>query len=329
MANCHKNFFTARDSFHSKISLDASKINSLRTSRDNLRKHIRTDFEEHDRPKIKFQMQGSFIMNTTVNPLDEDYDIDDGIYFSPSIEDRPTPQTVHNWVVDAAKSYRTVDPPVDKKRCVRVPFKSGYHVDFPIYDLIEVDGQEDPEPYLAVKVDGWIFSDPVKITNWFNQKAKNNQGQLKRVVRYFKAWADQENQSARAKMPSGLILTILATEEFYHHDSHDDSSFGNTASAIYERLSIDEDILNPVDSTENLRDRITDAQFSNFLNRLDVLIRSAETALEHSSKEEAAKEWTKRLGDRFPVYEDSKNKATKFSAAVAGTKAIKKNTSSA
>jgi len=326
MANCHKNFLTGSDSFHSKINLDESKVSSLRVSRDNLRKHIRAKFEELNRPKIKFKMQGSFDMNTTVNPLNGDYDIDDGVYFSPSLEERPTSVTVHNWIVDAAKSYKTVDPPIDKKRCVRVPFKSGYHVDFPIYDLVENNnGQEDSEPHLAVKLDGWIFSDPVKITNWFSKNVKDTQGQLRRIVRYFKAWADYENQSTRPKMPSGLVLTILATEEFCFENG-EDSAFGNTASAIYDRLTDDENIFNPVDSTENLRNRITDVQFFNFLERLDYLIRSAETAIEHSSKEEAAKHWKKRLGDRFPVYKDPENKATKF-AAVAP--AIRKNTSSA
>src|SRR3989339_1889205 len=137
MANCHQNFFTASDSFYLKISLDNSKSDSLRGSRDNLRKHIKKKFNEEGRPAIKFYMQGSFVMKTMITPLDGDYDIDDGLYFSPNLNPRPTTETIHQWVVKATQSYSTVDPPIDKKRCVRIPFKAGYHVDYPIYDLIK------------------------------------------------------------------------------------------------------------------------------------------------------------------------------------------------
>jgi ribosomal protein L10 len=37
---------------------------------------------------------------------------------------------------------------------------------------------------------GWHFSDPVEITKWFKEAVKTNGTQLKRTVRYFKAWAD-------------------------------------------------------------------------------------------------------------------------------------------
>ncbi|MDH5561866.1 MAG: CBASS cGAMP synthase [Deltaproteobacteria bacterium] len=331
MANCHKNFFTATDSYHSKVTLDGTKKESLKTSRNKLRAHLKKEFSEKNRPSIKFQMQGSFAMKTTVNPLNGDYDIDDGLYFKPQLEERPTPETVHRWVTDAAASYPTVDPPVDKNKCVRVPFKAGYHIDIPIYDLVKED-DDNALPYLAVKGDGWIFSDPKKLTGWFDDEVSkhNNNGQLRRVVRYLKAWADFENQSSRSKIPCGLILTILAAEEFQDdYGDNDDEAFGNTASVIRERLLDDDSISNPVDEDENLRDRISDAQFNNFMERLRVLVESADTAIDHQSEEEAAKEWKKRLGDRFPVYEDEDSTKAKTFGAVTVGNAIKVNTGSA
>jgi len=308
MADCHKNFLTARDSFHSKVALDDTKKEFLKTSRKNLRKHIKTKFNEKDRPTIKFQIQGSFLMNTAVNPIDGDYDIDDGLYFKPQLEDRPTPETAHAWVVEAAKSYGTVDPPIDKNRCVRVPFKAGYHVDIPIYDLID-EGDEIFSPELAIKNDGWKYSDPKKITEWFKDRVSATNPQLRRLVRYFKAWADYQNQKSNSKMPSGLVLTILASEE-YQFDKRDDVAFGETASATLQRIEDDESIPNPVDPNEDLRDRITDAQFTNFKKHLELLVQHAEDALNHESAEEAArKHWRKVLGDRFPIIEDDSDKS--------------------
>jgi hypothetical protein len=198
--------------------------------------------------------------------------------------------------------------------------------------LLKHDSDNILEPYLAVKGEGWIFSDPKKLAEWFDDEVSkhNNNGQLRRVVRYLKAWADFENQSSRPKMPCGLILTILATEEFQDDfENNDDEAFGNTASAIRERLLGDESIPNPVDDDEDLRNRISDAQFNNFMARLKLLVETADTAIDHNSQEEAAKEWKKRLGDRFPVYgDDDSTKAKTFGKAASGA-AIKVNTGSA
>jgi hypothetical protein len=310
MANCHKNFLIATDSYHSSISLDDTKKEFLKISKKNLRKHIKNKFQEKDRPTIKFQTQGSFSMDTAVNPLDGDYDIDDGLYFKPQLDNRPNPETVHTWVVEAAKSYKTVDPPIDKNRCVRVPFKAGYHVDIPIYDLIE-NSNGTLLPELAIKGDGWQCSDPKKLSEWFQDRVSQTNSELRRLVRYFKAWTDYQNQSDQYKMPSGMVLTILASEE-YQYDDRDDVAFAQTAAGILQRIKYDESIPNPVDKSEDLRERITDPQFENFKTRLDTLVQHSETALNHESAEEAAKKnWQKVLGDRFPVIEDAEKKGEK------------------
>ena len=316
MANCHKNFFTATDSFHSRITLDSNKADSLRKSARNLREHIKNKFKEKERPIIKFQIQGSMAMKTTINPLNGDYDIDDGLYFIPQLEERPTPAIAHAWVVDAASSYKTVDPPIDKKRCVRVPFKDGYHVDIPIYDLVQNEDDEGNEPFLAIKDEEWVYSDPRKLSDWFNNRVAETDVQLRRLVRYFKAWADFQNtKSSTKKMPGGLVLTILASEE-YQESERDDESFANTAKQILDRLRINEKICNPVDRKEDLRKRISNPQFENFLSVLEKLVQEGESALNHESAEEAArKHWQKVIGDRFPVFEDDPDTKKKSLAA--------------
>lgn len=326
MADCHKNFLTLSNSFHSKIALDEPKKDSLKTSREDLRKHIKAKFKEKDRPPVKFLIQGSFAMDTAVNPLHGDYDIDDGLYFKPQLENRPVPETVHAWVVEAARSYRTVDPPIDKKRCVRVPLKASYHIDLPIYDLID-NGNGTFSPELAIKGDGWRYSDPKKLIDWFNDRVSSTNTQIRRLTRYFKAWVDFQEYKSGTKMPSGLALTILAAQE-YQYDSRDDVAFALTASAINQRIDRDESIFNPVDQKEDLRERITDPQLENFKGCLTDLVKHAEAALNHNSAEEAAKNhWRRVLGDRFPVIADVPDRSDQkakvhASAGIIGTSSI-------
>ena len=79
MADCHS-LFTV---FHRKIRLATSKEDYLRTSRDALRACICKHFsEEEEISEPRFHMQGSFAMRTIVNPLDGEYDLDDGVYLT-------------------------------------------------------------------------------------------------------------------------------------------------------------------------------------------------------------------------------------------------------
>lgn len=98
MSNCHDLFIKFHDD---EIYLKSDKKESLRTSRNALRDKIKKYFsEELDVKKPKFYGQGSYMMNTTVTPIDGEYDIDDGIYLEHLKDtdegDWPTPSTVHS-----------------------------------------------------------------------------------------------------------------------------------------------------------------------------------------------------------------------------------------
>ena len=133
---------------------------------------------------------------------------------------------------------------------------------------------------------------------------------MRRLVRYFKSWSDYQSKTSSNNMPGGIVLTILAAQEFQLSD-RDDEAFAQSASAIYNRLSYNQRIKNPADPSEDLRNRISDPQFDNFMSKLERLVKDAETALEHKNAEEAAKFWQKQLGNRFPVIEDKDDKGAK------------------
>jgi len=299
MANCHDLF----QKFYNEIKLAPSKKNFLRTARDAIRDKIRKYFEDTMGEKTpKFLAQGSYAMSTIVNPLDEEYDIDDGVYLQNLDSDKskwPIAETVHGWIHHAVKGH-TKEDPVDKRTCIRVIYSGQYHVDLPIYNMYN------NEPYLAEKEEaGWHISDPKAITNWFKNAVKHNDEQLRRIVRYLKAWAD--NRSRRGKLPSGLILTVLVVNNYYKSD-RDDSSFARTVRNIRNQLLTSPIIVNPVNSREFLSDHITETQMSNFKERLSVLLDNANLALKEESKERACKLWKAEFGHRFPKCEGLEGK---------------------
>ena len=72
--------------------------------------------------EMYFQTQGSFIMDTIIKPIIEDFDLDDGVYFqgNQSPEERPAPQIFHDWVINAVDKDNDYEKVTDKPTCVRV-----------------------------------------------------------------------------------------------------------------------------------------------------------------------------------------------------------------
>ena len=133
MANCHDLF----EDFDDRIKLSMTKRRSLACSRNALRGKIKDDFRERrDIKTPSFHGQGSYMMHTIIAPADEDYDVDDGVYFLVDEEPSQTISTLHRWVCEAVEDH-TDQEPIDKDTCVRVLFKAGYHVDLPIYYLLQ------------------------------------------------------------------------------------------------------------------------------------------------------------------------------------------------
>jgi len=323
MANCSANFRSGDVSYLSKISLSNSKKDQLLKSSNALREKIRSHLIDKGVKSPKFYRQGSYAQQTLVTPLNEDYDIDDGIYLdlkASSIDVVTT--TVHNWVYEAVEDH-TQNPPQDKETCVRAVFKDGYHVDLPIYK-IETDILGKSEIYLlAKKSKGWEESDPRAANSWFRSVLSEYSEQVRRFVKYAKAWADFQESRTSNKLPGGLSLTILIGEE-YKSDARDDIGFLETVRTIKNRLNINSSIWKPYMPTENMRGYLTDPQFNNFLTALDSLVSAGDIAINENSSKEAALSWRKVLGERFPVFEDpsdgTENQAKKYNApAIVGT----------
>ena len=69
--------------FNDNLTLKKKYKDLVITGRNALRNKIGSKFEENDRKKPKYFMQGSYAMNTAINPEeDEEFDLDDGVYFA-------------------------------------------------------------------------------------------------------------------------------------------------------------------------------------------------------------------------------------------------------
>ena len=295
MANTNELFL----SFYENIKLSSTRSNNLKISRDALRSDIKEWFEEKGKTKPNFCWQGSFAMKTTVNPLEgNEYDMDDGVYlngYTDDDEEWPTTTTVHTWIKNATDE-RTKQDSIDKNTCVRVVYADNYHIDLPIYII------KNETPYLAHKTKGWIESDPRAFTNWFTDKVKENDEQLRRVVRYLKVWKDYKSVPVK-----GIELTILASKNFDFFENRDDKSLKNTVANIISSLEANYVCEKPVAPKENLFEDHSATKQNDIINAFKTLKKHLEAAMVEDDEEKASEKLIEILGSRFPKGQKTEN----------------------
>ncbi len=289
--------------FDKKISLKKVYKQKITRGRDALRTKISNKFSEKGRNKPKYCTQGSYAMKTAVMPLDGDeFDLDNGIYlqgYSTMQLTWPSTQSVHSWVKEAVNGH-TSNPPVDKNTCVRVVYEDKYHIDLPIY-IMGKDVYNDDVAYLAHKSKGWIKSDPKAFTNWFQSYVNENGQQIRRLVKYLKAWKDYKGIDIK-----GMALTILVCRNFSLTENRDDISLLDTVTNIIDFLEEDFHCYKPVTPTdEDLFSNTSETSRNSILNGLNYLKRKLDTAIyEEKNEKEATDIIEKLFGDRFPEGED-------------------------
>jgi len=316
MADCNELFSL----YNSAIKLSEERRTILRAVRDNLRKKISNKFNELTfEESLEFHSQGSFVMDTIITPKDDDYDLDDGIYFkgNKSKVERPDSKNFHDAILYAVGEDESYAKVTDKDTCVRVRYdKEKFHIDLPIYYADAPDN-----PNLAHLVEFWPLSNPIEFIDWFEGKVQSGfkmafifesrmfsdyqkwlsdirkeDAQLRRIVRYLKGWADE----LRGEMPPGIVMTILAGEN-YIANQRDDLSLCYTLEAIKNFL-LKNGFKCPRPTTpigEDLFSSYSQTKKDYFMDRLTTFIKSANQAIESDIQKDACLKWQRHLGPRF------------------------------
>ncbi len=316
MANTNKLFLD----FNEKISLTPAQRKKLASSRTAVEEKIRTELTKKEGIEFKgFFIQGSQALTFRTGVLKKDgtYDVDLGVYLSAKPNDI-TCTTVQKYVFDAVKDHTDAGAS-HLKKCIRLVYAGDFDIDLPVY----YQGGNDATPYIAVKNGDWRKDDPKGTAEWFREKKKGTNGQLVRIIKYLKIWADKDERGF--KMPSGFALTVWAVNSFKQQDDRDDKALFETLKAIKSSLSYDLSCYCPKEPYDNLNSNLDDNQKTKFKNALDAFITDAEKAINEKNQLKASKLWQNHLGDRFPegadedVDQKEKELRSMTAAVTAGT----------
>ncbi len=301
----------------------------MRERRDANRKRLKKGLADNNDPSPTGQWtQGSYAMRTMIQETGSKYDIDDGVYFSrDSLKGtqgaEKTAIAARNMVRDAIDDGTFTRAPKVKKNCVRVYYSPGYHVDIPVYRTWEEEGLfgEVIERLQLASAD-WKDSDPLKVTEWFNNAMKelsppDDNTQFRRIVRLHKKFSNSR-ESWRDKTPSGFTVSKLCQEEYVPASGDDEKSLHLTMKAIKARLDFDLSVAHPVVSEELAGDNDPKTEFLRQklvenLKHLEILDDP------NCTKKDALAAWAKVFNDEFfeELADKEESSSSKNSAGVA------------
>ncbi|MGS1047452.1 CBASS cGAMP synthase [Burkholderia glumae] len=313
-------------------------------------------------PQPRFFTQGSWAYKTLNAPAQrpQQADVDDGCYLPLSFLTRTDQPSVAADVFFDMAEKALADLVMGKgwklsrkPTCIRVEISDLAHIDIPLYaipdeefetlvkavrhasleglgNVVEaaMDSWEDlpkTKVLLAHRDEGWMDSDPRPVKEWFVDQVETKGEQLRRVVRYIKAYRDWTWKSGG---PSSILLMAAAAPLFVKQDRRDDQALADVVKQLPATLR--KGVTNPVNPAESLTERLRassdDADMvEQAALQFEDLSRRLQAALDASSAEQACT-WVQGLfGPRFPDRPDRVKvgiEASAVAAAIASSPAI-------
>ena len=308
-----KNYHTDILAFHDEgVTLPDKERTEMRERRDTNRRRLKRGLEREGAPKpVDYRSQGSYSMRTMIQQPDKDYDVDDGVHFD--IEKLRGP---HGGDMSAAAAREMVRkalhdesferPPEKLKNCIRVYYSAGYHVDVPAYRrIVEKDAWGNERIRIELASTQWRPSDPLAVTDWFldankqNSPDTDNGGQLRRIVRFLKAFA-RSRSSWRNRIATGFMITKLVVEQYRANADREDEALYYTMVGIRDRLNWNLEIQHPTVAGEMLTKGRQDSETKFLRDKLNWAIGELDVLLQmNCSSEQALKAWDKVFNTTF------------------------------
>lgn len=288
-------------------------------------------------PTPKFHTQGSCAYETVVWPAHippQQVDMDDGCYMPLSFMKGAQPDIASKFFFGAVETVLApvarrhgwkINPGAPKPTCTRIELDATKHIDIPLYAIPDqefekliqfaearaagrilearADNEWDLLPadtlLLAHREEGWKPSDPRPLRDWIIRQALLKSEQLRRLMRYAKAWRDWIWPNGSA--PSSILLMVAVDRAMLAAETRDDLAFLKIAAKLPDILA--GEVENPVSPGELLSDRLDeDGIRSDVVDRA----RALHAALQHAimvcdQPEEACRSLRQVFGPRFPA----------------------------
>lgn len=291
-------------SYHrERVNLSNADQQEMHDRRNSGRTRLETGLKDDGHPLPEFMAsQGSYAMKTMVQDSKSEYDIDDGVYFLKSDlvdskEAELSPKAARQRVCDALNKDKRLKHDAEvKNNCVRQVYPQGYHIDVPVYRIINSD---EGDKYELSSQDSWVESDARAVTKWFRgavdvelKRGEVDSSQLRKITKLTKKMA-RSRDAWKDQTTSGICISRLVVDHFVDCPGRDDSSLRKTWKAIDSALTNSLRISHPVLDGKNLAEE-GDSNVKFFHERLKEQLSELEVLdRDECTKKKALAAWDK------------------------------------
>lgn len=306
-------------------------------------------------PTPRFFTQGSWAYKTLNAPAQhpQQADVDDGCYLPLSfVKQTKRPSAATAIFFKAAEACLAVlcrqrgwTLITDKPTCVRIEVTREAHIDIPLYaipdeefhtlakammeayntlDSAEAMRKAERDSWsklpsdvvlLAHREEGWWESDPRPVKDWFEDQVLARGEQLRRVIRYLKAFRDWKWVSGG---PASILLMAAAVPLFERRKGRDDLALLDVLEGLPTVLR--KGVTNPVDDNESLTERLGKDKVEEAAREFERFEGVLRASLHSSSEQQVCIWMQKEFGERFPN-RPSRIKSVSVAATIAATPA--------
>ena len=295
----HTKYF--QEFLSTEVNLNETRLQRLNQSSSAVDTFLSENLEAYQ----KTERQGSYGLKTIIKPVGtREYDADMLLYMDS--DDDKEPKDYINDVYDCLKQNGNYEDKVHRRtRCVYIDYAGDFHL-----DLVPCITDEEQHYICNNKDNCFEDTDGTGYRDWFNEKTRITNGDLKRVTRLLKFLRDHKgNFSVKS-----ILLTTLIGNSVYAYDEGSEKfkdiptslkTISNRINSFLQNNPLIPEICNPVLPTESFTrhwDQDKYRHFREMFNLYNTKINEAFDAKDHNT---SVKKWRELFNDNFGELKES------------------------
>lgn len=296
-----------------EVNLNETRLQKLNTSSSAVATFLSANLDGYE----KTERQGSYGLKTIIKPMGtREYDADILLYMTDD-EDKE-PKDYINEVYNCLKGNDNYKDKVHRKtRCVYIDYVGDFHLDI-VPCITQQDWLTQAEKYFICnnKENEFELTDGTGYRDWFNEKTRITNGNLKLVTRLLKFLRDHKGNFS---VKSILLTTLIGNNVYATDESGEDfkdiptslKTISNRINSFLQANVFMPEICNPVLDSEFFTRHWDQDKYSHFRDMFDLYNSKINEAFDAKDHNTSVKKWRELFGDNFgELKDDNESKAT-------------------
>ena len=290
-----------QDFLSKEVNLNETRLKKLNGSSSAVNTFLSGNLDLYE----KTERQGSYGLKTIIKPVGtREYDADLLLYMT--YDEDKEPKDYINDVYNCLKGNDNYKDKVHRKtRCIYIDYTGDFHLDL-VPCITQQDWFTQEEKYLICnnKDNKFEVTDGTGYRDWFNEKTRITNGNLKLVTRLLKFLRDHKGNFS---VKSILLTTLIGNRVYVSDEGGEDfkdiptslKTISNRINSFLQSNVFMPEICNPVLDGEFFTRHWDQDKYSHFREMFDLYNSKINEAFDAKDHNTSVKKWRKLFGDNF------------------------------